>query len=142
MKCQEINKLMFFYVEGSVSADYKRQIEQHLASCAGCASRLDYLRSTLDVIDTEKATEVNPFLYTRIKAKLAQTEPTKIRASYYLLKPIRIAAIIILGIVLGIWVGGLVQPEQTDFLAISEETEFYLNDMIYEPIELTLLNDE
>jgi len=46
MTCERIEELLSAYLEGELSAQSKREVDAHLASCAGCAELLAVLRET------------------------------------------------------------------------------------------------
>ena len=70
MKCKTIHKNLIFYLEGELSANENAKIKLHLAECAECSAFAAELGKSLEILDSEKSPEVNPFFYTRVKARL------------------------------------------------------------------------
>ena len=85
----------------------------------------------------EKTVEVNPFLLTRIKARLEQTEkhePGRI------LKPLAIAAALVMGVFFGILLGQLTMtPKATNS---EQEVAYLFQDHQIESMESLLMEDD
>jgi predicted anti-sigma-YlaC factor YlaD len=78
MDCKEVLAHLSDYVDGDVSVEVRRAIEEHLARCRRCTLVLDTTRSTLQIV-----LDVEPFqvplavsarLYTRLEQVLSQNE--------------------------------------------------------------------
>ena len=51
MNCQQLIEILSDYLEGSMPADYRAELEKHLALCPPC---IDYLNSFRDTIRLAK----------------------------------------------------------------------------------------
>ncbi len=98
MKCHDVEKKLIFYLDNSLASADKEKIRVHLHACNMCRAKQDHLSNTLSYLDTMKTVKPKPFLYTRIKARMHDTPPVE---QGFRLAPIRIAYIMVLGLVAG-----------------------------------------
>ena len=129
MNCQSCQNELDAYREGKLPRDMITQVESHLNACKTCAwiYRLQILAER--VMDREKEIEPDPFLSTRIMARIEYPEESGYKTSTLLkrvLKPVLGTASIAAAILLGIMLGNLSHPAET-----SEAI----------PIELALIDD-
>ena len=47
LTCQEVIELLSSYVEGGLTADDRRRVDEHLALCDGCTTYLEQMRETI-----------------------------------------------------------------------------------------------
>jgi predicted anti-sigma-YlaC factor YlaD len=47
MTCQEVIELLSTYIEGGLTADDHRRVDEHLALCDGCTTYLEQMRETI-----------------------------------------------------------------------------------------------
>ena len=47
MTCKELVELVTEYLEGTLSADVRARMDQHLAGCDGCTHYLEQMRQTI-----------------------------------------------------------------------------------------------
>jgi anti-sigma factor RsiW len=47
MTCKELVELVTEYLEGSLPADVRVRMDQHLSGCDGCSSYLEQMRQTI-----------------------------------------------------------------------------------------------
>ncbi len=140
MNCKAYRKQIIFYVEGDLPPQEMEVMKSHLAECTDCAAFAEEVKKTLGVVEAEKSPEVNPFFYTRLKARMeaqaaasadGKRKPVLIR----ILQPALFTILLLAGIYGGIKIG---QPSQGKFTASSypeEQMIPYLNEMETEPIE-------
>lgn len=144
MKCKTLHKKLIFFLEGDLPEKEAREINVHLNECASCAAFAEEMKKTLGVIQTEKSPEVNPFFYTRLKARMENEEiQEKQRVGFpvweKVLQPAFFSLLLLAGIYSGIKIG---QPANTGANQnIFAETEVVplLNEMDAEPIETFLM---
>ena len=91
------------YLDGTLSAEQTDSIKVHLETCQQCAEKLDFLRHTYDVIEDRPKLEPNPFLSHKIKTAINEDsrKTTAVEKLSFVLKPIAIAASLLLGVYLG-----------------------------------------
>ena len=47
LTCHEVIELLSNYVDGALSAEDRRRVDEHLALCDGCTTYLEQLRETI-----------------------------------------------------------------------------------------------
>ena len=47
LTCQEVIELLSSYIEGGLTADDRRRVNEHLALCDGCTTYLEQMRETI-----------------------------------------------------------------------------------------------
>ncbi|QGY44392.1 hypothetical protein GM418_12205 [Maribellus comscasis] len=144
MKCKTIHKNLVFFLEGDLPEIKKKQIEAHISNCDDCSAFAQDLKKTLGIIEKEKTTEINPFFYTRLKARLeSQAEPAKIPfwkpVLAKVVQPVFFSILLIAGIYTGFKIATPVQVNTASVHYTSEEIFPYLNEMQSEPIEEFLM---
>ena len=144
MNCRIIHKKLIFFLEGDLTKKEAEEISAHLAQCSECAAFAEDMKKTLSIVEIEKFPEVNPFFYTRLKARLEkETEAVYRPAGFPLwekvLQPALFSLLLVAGIYTGIKIG---QPVNDDLSTVSyAESELipYLNEMEAEPLETFLM---
>lgn len=129
MNCQLCQKNLEAYQEGRLLSDMMTQVESHLETCDSCKRIYNIQLLANRVIDSEKLTQVDPFLATRVLAGIEnlenaghEKESFKVRILQPALITVALAAAVFFGIILG----NLSRP--------AGNTERV-------PVELTLIND-
>jgi anti-sigma factor RsiW len=70
MDCQQTQQRLFFYLEKSLDAASTQDISTHLQQCTQCAAQLSKLELSMQLLPAMKQSNPNPFLFTRIEARL------------------------------------------------------------------------
>ena len=52
LSCQELVELVTDYLEGALPSEERRRFEEHLATCDGCRTYVDQMRTALRVTGT------------------------------------------------------------------------------------------
>lgn len=144
MKCKTLHKKLIFFLEGDLPEKEAREIKLHLNECADCAAFAEDMKKTLDIIQAEKSPEVNPFFYTRLKARMESEEVREKQQTGFpvwerILQPALFSLLLLAGVYTGIKIG---QPANSELnQSIFAETELvpFLNEMDAEPIETFLM---
>jgi len=140
MNCKECRNKLLNYLDGQISEENSLRISQHLKICPSCEEYAGYLRQHLDLIEAEKKMEPKPFLYTRVKSRMASTGaqlPKKIWSAT--LQPALFSILLMIAIFSGIKVGQYFsKPVEFDF--ISESLTPLVNEMETEPFEIFLID--
>jgi hypothetical protein len=150
MNCRFVKENVLDYTEGKISADLNNAISDHLLSCLGCQGYYKFVLGFLKTVDEEKAVAVNPFLFTRIEARIKSVKEAPIltlrtrflRTYYYY------AAVIIIALTIGVFTGkqlGNLLSTNENKPVITSETEqlkqdFYLNDIEKDDVSQVLNN--
>lgn len=136
MKCRQTYNFIE-YIDGSMPKETQSELENHLQSCAQCAEYLSIMKSSLSVIEQQKNIEINPFLYTRIRAKQAQQEVQHDFRVKRILQPAFVFTIVVFAVMAGYFIGN----NYTQDISTSSSAENYSNIVVQEPIETALLNE-
>jgi anti-sigma factor RsiW len=144
MKCKQLHNKLIFYLEGDLPKDEMDFVKKHLSECPDCAAFADEMRKTFAVLEAEKSPEVNPFFYTRLKAKMeAQAEAVEpATANPYwrrILQPALFSLLLLIGIYSGIKIGQKAEDQLFAASSADEQIIPYLNEMEVEPIETFLM---
>ena len=126
MNCQLCQKEFEAYREGKLTPDIRNQIESHLKTCYECNEiyRLQILADR--VITEEKELHVNPFLATRVMARIENEEAAGARPAPQIFRPVLIAISMATAVFLGVTIGNI-SADRTGSKAI--------------PVELALIDD-
>ncbi len=140
MKCKAIHKKLIFFLENELPEKEMEDIRLHLAGCHECAAFADYMKNSLNVIGQERNPDINPFFYTRVKARLenqaVKESPTPLLAR--ILQPAVFTLLLLAGVYAGIKIGQPVNDIQEHYYA-EQEIFTYLNEMSAEPLETFLM---
>src|SRR5690554_3937691 len=116
MKCKTLHKKLIFFLEGDLPEKEAREIKLHLNECADCAAFAEDMKKTLDIIQAEKSPEVNPFFYTRLKARMESEEVREKQQIGFpvwerILQPALFSLLLLAGVYTGIKIG---QPANSE----------------------------
>jgi anti-sigma factor RsiW len=144
MKCKTLHKKIIFYFDGELPATEMEQIKAHLLGCSDCVAFAKEMRKTFEVITSEKSPAVNPFFYTRLKAKMEnrtsiQNELFRRPAFAKILQPVFFSLLLIAGIYTGIKIGQPVTVSSGSAIYAEQQIIPYLNEMETEAIETFLI---
>lgn len=144
MRCKTLHKKIIFFLDGELSAHEMEQMKVHLLECNECSAFAEDMKKTLGVLETEKSHEINPFFYTRLKAKIenrasAQNERFRRPVFARILQPAIFSILLIAGIYSGIKIGKPVSGEMNFVTYSNQEIIPYLNEMKTESIEAFLM---
>ncbi|MDB4583908.1 zf-HC2 domain-containing protein [Draconibacterium sp.] len=144
MNCKKAHNKLIFFLEKELPISDMKQVQEHINSCSDCALFVEEMKKTLSILAAEKSPEVNPFFYTRLKAKLENQETERESAVgrpvlARVLQPVAFSIILLLGIYGGIKLGQPYQPELANSSFSEQQMIPYLNEMATEPIEAFLM---
>jgi predicted anti-sigma-YlaC factor YlaD len=129
MNCQLCQKESEAYLGGGLPSVTRTQVEDHLGECKDCAEYYNLQALAESVINSEKELLPNPFLQTRIMARIEELEistnrviPVYVRA----LRPAIIAISMAAAVFFGVTMGNISKPA-----AGTDEI----------PVELALIDD-
>jgi hypothetical protein len=100
MKCEEVLKELIGYSNRGADSAHRRDIEEHLATCAGCQKRAEELRGIWNVMDELPAVEPSFDFDARVRQRVA-AEPRGKWFELFVLQP-RLA--LALGVLIALWV--------------------------------------
>ena len=139
MKHESIHKDLIFYLDNELSFDKRTAVEKHLEECADCRSFLAFLQEGMQIIEKEKNTEISPFFYTRLSARLNENPEHQAQSQWARLsQPAFFLLLLFIGIYSGLKLGRNASTTKENNQATSVQM---LNDFAAEPIESFLLDE-
>lgn len=113
MNCKLCQENLDAYLEGILPSDMKTQLESHIKECEACNQmyRIQVLADR--VIGSEKELEPDPFLITRVMAKIGNREISGYRSVDIftrILRPALMTLSLAAAVFLGIMIGNLSLP--------------------------------
>jgi len=135
MKCNILNSDLILYAERSLPAERRDLLESHVSECEECRAFLAFLVKSMTLIDKDKETDQNPFLYTRIMAKMEADEKQTWSQHKSFIPALVFSAIFLAGILGGIKIGKLYSGTIPGYYNDLQEEVSYFNDISQESIE-------
>jgi anti-sigma factor RsiW len=144
MKCKTLHKKLIFFLEGDLPENEANEMKAHLAECESCAAFAEDMQKTLGIIQVEKSPEVNPFFYTRLKARMEkkdtrEKQPVGFPVWEKVLQPAFFSLLLLAGVYTGIKIGQPANSETNQSIFAETELVPFLNEMDTEPIETFLM---
>ena len=142
MNCKTIHNKLIFFLEKELPVSEMKLVQEHLENCSECVLFVEEMRRTFGILEEEKTPELNPYFYTRVKAKLLNHDREVLERRPILtrvLQPAAFSIILLLGVYGGIKLG---QPNKSTLTVntLNEQQMIpYLNEMDAEPIETFLM---
>jgi len=144
MKCKTLHTKIIFFIDGELPAAEMEQMKIHFSECSECAAFAEEMKKTLAIIDNEKAPQLNPFFYTRVKVRLENqaenlTATRQTPVLLRILQPALFSLLLMAGIYTGVKIG---QPAKVNSdIPVFAENEVvpYFNEMEAEAIENFLM---
>jgi anti-sigma factor RsiW len=144
MKCKTIHKKLIFYIEGDLPENEMQEVGVHISGCRDCASFAAEIKKTLSIVHLEKQTQVSPFFYTRLKARMDRQQEAQVRHRNIplwesILQPAFFSVLLLAGIYTGIKIGGQAVGKDSSPVYAEMEVIPFLNEMHSEPLESFLM---
>ncbi len=139
MKCNQIERKLFFYLEDSLSDNMKNEISNHLIYCPDCKAKLIFIQNSLQIIENERSIEVTPFLYTRITARMDKKKSIVLPQRFMI--PFAAASVLTLGLFIGAILGNITTQQSENIVPTEYSVETLFNDSELELTENLLLNE-
>jgi anti-sigma factor RsiW len=70
MNCEEIKTLSISYIQNELDANQIEQVNSHLANCKSCSAFFTFSSLSIQQINNEKKTELDPFYFSSLMAKM------------------------------------------------------------------------
>lgn len=90
MECKGIREKLSSYLEGMVSPEEKRLIEQHLPSCQECSTAVVDLKKTRELVQTLEEVEPPPWFTQKVMARVRAEEEARKSLLQKLFDPLRV----------------------------------------------------
>ena len=142
MNCKNCRTDLIGFIQGALPKGVEVQIRVHLNGCTECRSFADYLRTTLNVIQTERAIASDPFLATRIEGILSKSGAAPRQLSFFpkLIPAVTFSIFIIAGIAGGIGLGRVLLQANDNQNIAAQQMSSLVDDLKQEPIESFLMS--
>jgi hypothetical protein len=109
MNCKQTQHQFLFFIEGSLSIQKTQEIHDHLQKCEACSLLFNSIKDTYNAFDNMPLPDMNPYLAYKIESHLTK-HSIHLNIAHLpfsrILPKIAASVIIIIGLVLGIFVGG------------------------------------
>ncbi len=143
MNCKTCQKNLEIYLQGGMPEDMKEKLKIHLNECDECKVYYSTIILTEKIVQEETLIESNPFLSTRIMAKIESMEENRVILEQYsifnkVFKPMFLTALVAIAVFIGIFTGNLYKPAQI-YSEVPEELIF-LSDASIESLSV-LINE-
>lgn len=142
MKCNTVHNKLIFFLEKELPVSEMEQVQKHLDECSECARFAAEMKNTLQILDTDKVSDDNPFFFTRVKARLEKQEEKQPAARPVLvriLQPVAFSILLLFGIYGGFKLGQAPKVTTADTSLSEQEMVPYWNELDAEPIESFLM---
>ncbi len=110
MNCTVFHNNLEALKDGQLSDEIRLEMSMHVENCGACARSYAFMLTFDKIIEEEKSLTVNPFTSTRVMAAIDNLKVKPIPLYKQRLKPVLLAALIVLAILTGIMAGSLYKP--------------------------------
>ena len=110
MKCEQVSKELIAYLDRRMDSAERREVEEHLASCASCRKRAEEFRAISNLMDEMPVIEPSLGFDARIRQRVA-AEPQRKWFTWIVPQP-RLALAAVLLIALTVWIEKLPPSNQ------------------------------
>lgn len=131
MNCQSCLKELEARFNGQLDEGIRTEVEEHVETCLSCAESYNHLRIAGQVISEEKNQPFNPWLSTRVIAKIRENESSgnpaaRVPVFGRLIRPLLATVTLAAAVVAGVMIGSLYKADYSS------------NEL---PVELGYMND-
>lgn len=141
MKCNSIHNQLIGYLDGEIDNGLRNEIEAHLKKCSHCSEFLTRLKKAFDLVDEEKQMQHDPYMFTRIMARLEDRKPVILKNKFRMaFQTVAFIALIAIGIYSGILIGKNFTNE-SPISADYQNEIYYLDELQHENMISVLLTD-
>lgn len=143
MKCKDVHSKLIFFLDEELPVKEMQAVQEHLNDCTDCALFVEDMKKTLSILETEKTPELNPFFYTRVKAKMENRETGRVinrrPVLVRVLQPVAFSIVLLIGIYAGIKLGASGSATTSNTVLAQQDMIPYWNGLDAEPIETFLM---
>lgn len=143
MKCKDVHSKLIFFLDEELPITEMQAVQEHLNDCTDCALFVEDMKKTLSILETEKTPELNPFFYTRVKAKMENRETGRVinrrPVLVRVLQPVAFSIVLLIGIYAGIKLGASGSATTSNTVLAQQDMIPYWNGLDAEPIETFLM---
>ncbi len=131
MDCHNIQKMLSSYIEGIISPEESKLIDEHLSACSKCKEALYDLKKTLEYVQNLEDVEPPEWLTQTVMTRIrSETEPRKgilqkLFYPLYIKLPIEAVAVVLIAVT-ALYIFKTIQPEIKPAKAPSEDMKLSL----------------
>jgi len=141
MKCEDININMFDLLEGKLDSDAGKEFSEHIALCEECKAQYSFVEKAIGSIAEEKKVKVSAGFADRVLLE-AEKKKRSILSVRRLMVPLVAAAVIVFGIITGVFISEFLGRSEADVYADLPDEYYYTNEIHLETIETFFLINE
>ena len=112
------------YLDQRLEAPERTRVDNHLAACDVCRTRLDEMRSLMGVLDEWKAAETSPSFDATLRARLEEEKSR--RTGWFVFRPayaVALAAVVLLALALTFWPAGVPETDAPEVVQTAPATQ-------------------
>ncbi|MBN2544093.1 zf-HC2 domain-containing protein [bacterium] len=134
MRCKDAKKRFIALIENKLSSNEKNRLEEHLKVCNECSQLFEKVNSTWAGFNGSEQIKPSPYLWTRLEQRIIEYDEKRnsifdwLRLPGRWLQPVAAATLIVIGIVIGYYLGNFPTSETEALYANAEEREVVLQD--------------
>jgi len=121
IKCPDIRKRLSAFLDGEVTEPEKFYISEHLKTCGDCQNEAEKLSQISDFLSFFTAVDVSPYFVSRLKLRLAEEKAHFANWTKRLVLPLGIAALFLLALIDGGYLGRILSEPRTEKDALLTE---------------------
>jgi anti-sigma factor RsiW len=121
-KCEDVSNQLIAYLDRRANSADRAEVENHLASCAGCRARAEEFRLMFGAMDQIETIEPSAAFDTRVRERIAQE--ARPRWFSWLVPQPRLAFSMALLLVLSVWMAKLPRENANVASAPTEQQDF------------------
>jgi hypothetical protein len=116
MECSSVQEKLSVYVEGMISPEERKLIDEHISSCSKCKEALYDLKKTIDYVHNLEDVEPPAWLTQKVMARIqSETKPKKrilqkLFYPLYIKLPVEAVAVVLVAVT-AIYIFKIIQPE-------------------------------
>jgi anti-sigma factor RsiW len=127
MKCEDVSNELIAYLDRRANSAERRDVEEHIAVCAGCRTRAEEFRKLWSILDEVPAIEPSFAFDARLRQRVA-AEPRRNWLAWLVPQP-RLAFSMAMLIALSVWMAKLPPPVPMDTEASTKQQFEMIKDL-------------
>ncbi|MFZ4741682.1 MAG: zf-HC2 domain-containing protein [Bacteroidales bacterium] len=127
MNCKQVKNNVLFFIDNELSSEMTNSFELHIAECKHCKQLYNNVKSSVQIINTEKAQDDDFYFYIRLKQRMENKKYHSGIINFLpkrVLQPIAIICLLVFGTFAGINIGN--QYSTNNINLTDEETRVSL----------------
>lgn len=133
MNCKSIKQHLIFLADSSLDKRLAGKVEDHLAQCKHCSHVFSEVQKTLEIADTPKPVEIDPWFAARIEQQYINIRnsnaglKTQFNPVFKYVRMIPVAASLVFALWLGIRIGSVLSGGTTTYETVEFPYTLYDN---------------